>query len=231
MYNLKEEVEKFFEKYPPALEIYNKLTQVGEVYIMGGILRELKDNGRIEKLRDADFAIDIKNKIIWKELINEVPNKKNHFGGYKFLCSNFIIDIWDVKKTWAFENDIIKVVDNDYFSNLSKSVYLNMDAIVYDLKNDRWNDDIYNVAKESGVIDIVLKKNPFEELNVLRAMVLRQKYSMKYSKELAKIILEYAEKESFEENMLKMQEKRYGNSLLKKEQIQREIINARNVIY
>ena len=54
------EIEKYLEKYPPALKVYRELIRIGDVYIMGGLLREYKDNNRIEELRDADFTVYIK---------------------------------------------------------------------------------------------------------------------------------------------------------------------------
>ena len=45
------------------------------------------------------FSINIKNRELWKELLNEMPHTLNHFGGDKFMCSGFIVDIWDVAET------------------------------------------------------------------------------------------------------------------------------------
>lgn len=212
--NLRIEIEEYLKKYPPALWLYKMLIQAGDVYVMGGLLREYKDKDKIAELRDADFTINIKNRKVWDELLRQVPHKRNHFGGYKFLCSGFIIDIWDVKKTWAFENQVIKVENSNYFEYLSKSVFLNLDAIIYDLTNNKWNDLIYRDAIKNGELGIVLRENPFKELNVLRAMVLRKKYNMYYSEELAKMILDYSEQHTFLNNIMKIQEGRYGYIIL-----------------
>ena len=228
--NLRIEIEEYLKKYPPALWLYKMLIQAGDVYVMGGLLREYKDKDKIAELRDADFTIDIKNRKVWDELLRRIPHKRNHFGGYKFLCSGFIVDIWDVKKTWAFKNQVITVEGNNYFEYLSKSVFLNLDAIVYDLTNDKWNDQIYQNAVKNGELGIVLKENPFKELNILRAMVLRKKYNMRYSEELAKMILDYSAEATFLKDIMKMQEDRYGYIILSTGKIKQEIEYASRCI-
>ena len=224
--NIKIEIERYLEKYPPAMRVYKMLIQAGNVYVMGGLLREYKDNNEIIESRDADFTIDIKNWKLWNELLEQIPHKRNRFGGYKFLCSGFIVDIWDVRKTWAFERQIIKIKDNDYLKYLSKSVFLNLDALVYDLTNDRWNDCIYQDAMKSSELGVVLRKNPFEKLNVLRAMILRAKYNMRYSEELARIISDHAQSDSFLEKMIKVQQERYGYIILNEDEIRQEVLTA-----
>ena len=146
------------------------------------------------------------------------------------MCSGFIIDIWDVKKTWAFEKQVIKVENNNYFEYLSKSVFLNLDAIIYDLTNDKWNDLIYQNAVKNGELEIVLRENPFKELNILRAMVLREKYNMRYSEELAKMILDCSAEDTFLKDIMEIQEGRYGYIILSKEKIKQEVENARRCI-
>ena len=42
---------------------------------------------------------------------------------------------------------------------LPKTVFLNMDAIIYDMKNDKWYDTEYKKAMETKVLDIILEEN------------------------------------------------------------------------
>lgn len=218
------EIEKYLKKYPPAQILFEKLVEIGDVYIIGGLLREYKDNNQINSLRDADFSINIKHKEKWEKVIKDIPNQKNRFGGYKFNCSGFIVDVWDVKETWAFRNKIIDVDETEFFKYLSKSVFLNVDALIYDLSNNRWNDAIYLQAMEKNEIDIVLEKNPFIELNLLRSMILKRKYKMDYSKKLANMIYDYSKiDKSFVNKLLDIQDKRYRKIVLTKESVAQEI--------
>ena len=220
---IRTEVEAYLAQYPPALSLFRKIMKVGDVYIVGGLLREYRDNGKIQELRDADFSINIKNRELWKELLNEMSHTLNHFGGYKFMCSGFIVDIWDVAETWAFQKHFIEVEDKDYFEHLTDSVYLNIDAIAYDLSNDKWNDSGYRKAMESNILDLVLAENPYIELNLLRAMVLRRKYNMQYSKKLKNVILTYSEHKEFVADLMMIQQNRYGYKVLSEIAINAEI--------
>lgn len=221
--NIKIEIEKYLEKYPPALELFKILLKTGEVYAVGGMLREFKDNGKIIDLRDADFSVHIKNREMWNALLEKIPYTRNNFGGYKFLCSGFIIDVWNVKETWAFRENIIEVEEGKYFEKLAQSVFLNVDAIVYDFINDRWNDMIYQQAMEKRELGVVLKSNPFVELNILRAMVLRKRYEMFYSNELKDLIATHSVKNNFCNILIEMQKRRYKKYVLPEEDILHEI--------
>ena len=154
----------------------------------------------------------------------------NRFGGHKFKCSGFIIDVWDVKETWALKNKIIEVEENEIFEYLPRSVFLNVDALVYDLSNDKWNDGIYRQAMLERKIDVVLENNPFIELNLLRAMILKRKYKMQYSEKLASLICEhYCSKQDFARELLETQSKRYGYSVLTQTDINHEIDICKNI--
>lgn len=80
---------------------------------------------------------------------------------------------------------------------------------------------------KSRVLDIVLAENPFVELNIIRAMVLRKKYNMNYSKKLANIIYEYSQMKNFTDQVMVIQKKRYGYYVVDKKIIEEEIEVAR----
>ena len=39
------------------MEAFQELSEVGDIYVMGGILREYNDKHKIERLRDADLLL------------------------------------------------------------------------------------------------------------------------------------------------------------------------------
>lgn len=225
MGNVREAVETYLQGYPPALKLFQQLVKVGELYLIGGVLREYKDNGTINELRDADFIIDIKDEALWKKMLEEYQPRGNHFDGYKFYCENhFLVDIWEVDKTWAYRNGIITYDKANYLESLPKTVFLNMDSIIYDLNADKWYDAIYQEAICSKVLDIVLKENPHVELNILRSLVLRRRYEMAYSDELQSLILQYMNTDvDFVNTLLDIQYNRYHKEVLSREEIEQEL--------
>ena len=65
-----------------------------------------------------------------------------------------------MKETWAFKEQKVLANEKNYFNKLPDTVFLNMDALVYDLKKDIWNDYLYKEAMKSRVLDIMwLTKN------------------------------------------------------------------------
>lgn len=221
MNNIKSAVDAYIRKYPPAFELFQNLLEVGDVYMIGGVLREYRDKEKIEDLRDADFIIDIHDRSKWERIISIYRPGRNHFEGYKFSCSGFIVDVWEMEKTWALKNNIVTISGNDWLSTLPKTVFLNMDAIIYDMKHDRWYDREYRQAKDTGVLDVVLEDNPYVELNVLRAMILQKKYDMTYSRRLRDIIRKCLKKDvNLKQTLMDIQYNRYQKEILTEQDIE-----------
>lgn len=215
MSDIKSAVMAYFENCPPAAELFKRLLEAGKLYLIGGALREFKDHGRIEDLRDADFIIQVTEAEEWKKIINCYQPERNHFDGYKFICEGLIVDVWEIENTWALRNRKVAMKEGNCLEALPKTVFLNMDAILYDLTEDIWYDKEYQDAKRTGVLDVVLEENPYIELNVLRAMILQQKYHMEYSDRLKKIIADCTrKKKDFSQILMQIQKRRYHREIL-----------------
>lgn len=225
MNNLKETIYLYLEKYPPALTLFRTLEETGNIYFIGGVLREFRDNHDIIHLRDIDIIIDIKKGERWKKLLSEYDVGTNRFGGYKLFCSGLIVDIWPLGETWAYKNQIIKCKPAKYVECLTSTVFLNIDAIVYDMSRNVWYDSGYREAMESKVLDVVLECNPAIPLNIIRAIVLKKRYDLAYSTKLKYIIRkEMHEKENFFDMLMDIQMKRYKKEILTKESIEDELL-------
>lgn len=224
MENLKNVIYTYLEKYPPSLELFYLLERAGDIYLIGGVLREYRDNGNILDLRDIDIVIDVHQKELWQQILNHYVPKKNSFGGYKLICSGLVVDIWPLNETWAYRNKIVECVPEEYVKMLPDTVFLNMDSIIYDLKKDIWYDEKYCAAMESRVLDIVLVDNPRVQLNIIRAMVLKKRYNMTYSDKLKHVIsAEIGQNEDFINELLRIQEERYHKNILSVKEIEKEL--------
>lgn len=221
---LKEIIYQYLEKYPPALNLFHMLEEIGNIYLIGGVLREFKDNNKIINLRDIDIIIDIKNSVCLEKILSKFDVGKNRFGGYKLFCSGLVVDIWSLDETWAYKNQILKCKSTNYVECLTSTVFLNIDAIVYDMKNNIWYDRKYQEAMRSRVLDVVLECNPEVPLNVIRAIMLKKRYDMTYSKRLKCIIKkEMNARENFLDMLMNIQVKRYKREILSKELIENEL--------
>lgn len=224
---LKQAISNYLRKFPPALELYRELEQAGNLYLIGGSLREYLDKGDILKLRDIDIIIDISSPEIWSKIIYNYETERNIFDGYKLNCSGLIVDVWAIEDTWAYKNEIVCCNQSSYVKCITDTVFLNLDAIVYDVKNEIWYDDKYKQAMEDRILDVVLDKNPQILLNLLRAFILKKQYNMVFSKKLNEIVkVQKQEHRDLLDELLQIQQRRYKNEILSKEDIKRELYNV-----
>lgn len=196
-----------------------QLMSEANIYLFGGAVRDYL-NGEINNARDLDFVLESKNDGFYIDIsmyiYGGVTYTKNRFGGYKITFNNHLtIDVWNIQDTWAFKTN--KLMTSP--SNLLKSVYLNIDSVVYCLNTDKYIDNCdksYYEIMKNGILDIVFEDNPQIELNLLRALVLRDKYKMKFSKKLEDVLFNYINinRNTFIKNLLNLQKNHYKIVLL-----------------
>ena len=61
----------FLEKHPSSKEFFIKLCSVGDVFLIGGVLREYKDHADFISLRDIDIAIQVDDDLAYNNLVKE----------------------------------------------------------------------------------------------------------------------------------------------------------------
>lgn len=214
-------LKEYLTKHHPARILFERLGELGCIYLIGGVLREIKDNGKILFLRDIDIVLDTEKEKEYELLLSEYKPENNRFGGYKIQCHDLIVDVWLLRQTWAYSANIIECDRKDYSIMLPKTVFLNMDSIVYDMKNGKWYDDKYQEAMKTKVLDVVLEDNPFLELNIVRSLVIGKRYEMIFSVKLKELIRNYVNSYSGRENdaalkLYEVQNMRYKKEILSK---------------
>lgn len=229
MGELREEIYAYLKDYPPSLKLFKRLEETGDLFLIGGILREYRDNEKLVKLRDIDIIIDIRDTGQWNAILQEYNHVKNKFDGYKIICSNLIMDIWPLHECWAYRAKKIICEPDQYVENLPRTVFLNMDSIIYDMSNGLWFDDIYKEAKRSGILDVVLADNPHLELNILRAVILKERYQMAFSDKLVHIIAQKDVEELYAK-LVVIQEKRYKEEIVSPKVIKEVLLDCRKRI-
>lgn len=174
-------------KYENIVELFKNLNSNGELYIFGGAVRHYLDNGNFNTLpRDFDIIFKKKDSTVKLEKIitQYFKFKKNRFNGYKFQINNLKFDIWNIEDTWAFRENKVKYDSQNYISKLTETVFLNIDSLIFDLNNKKLYADKYKKIINTKELDVVLNENPFLELNLLRALILMDKYNLSLSSSL-----------------------------------------------
>lgn len=224
--NIKNQLICLLGKDSNTLNFIEELTNVGDLLFFGGSIRDIcmfPDNPPLP--RDFDIAIKFKDTREFELITRRYDYKKNRFGGYKFKVANIEFDVWDLENTWAFNNTNLQASEE----NLAKSVYLNIDGIVYNFNKSKIYDELFRTSIKACKLDVNLEVNPQVELNLLRALVFKDKYKEKYklnfSSKLKNIFKEYLEDESVElvDNLYNLQCTHYKKDYLSKEKIQYEL--------
>lgn len=209
-----------------TLNFIEELSNVGDLLFFGGSIRDIclfPDNPPLP--RDFDIAIKFKDKTNFDLITRKYSNRRNRFGGFKFKIGNMEFDIWDLENTWAFKNTNLQASEE----NLAKSVYLNIDGIVYNFNKSKLYDELFRTSIKASKLDVNLEENPQVELNLLRALVFKDKYKEEYklnfSSNLKRVFKKYLADESVElvENLYNLQCTHYKKDHLSKEKIKYEL--------
>ncbi len=163
-------------------QLIERLNKAGPVVILGGALRDWIVG---KTPRDIDLVLDCPNKSL--EFLAQYKAEKNKFGGYYFKIDDVEFDVWNLDSTWAFKKDSSFTKN---LKTLTKTVFFNMDAVLYYLDTDKLQDDGFGQAMESKTLDIVFEPNPFPFLCVSKALCALQKYELRASDNLNRYIEE-----------------------------------------
>ena len=226
-YKIRNQISLLLEDYREASNFIDILSKAGELLFFGGSIRDCYINKGFDSLpRDFDIAIKFHSELYesqgWFEnLLKEYNYKKNRFGGFKVLINDIEFDIWDMKNTWAFKEKKIAPTEE----NLTKTVYLNVDGIVYNYNRDLLYYNELNESLLNKIIDIVLQENPQKKLNLLRAMIFKKKYDLNYSEKLINEFRELVllEKQNLVSDFYKIQIAHYKEERLSKNDIKLEL--------
>lgn len=183
----------------------------GDVYLFGGIIRDIALLGRRGFNSDIDLVVE-GNWTHFVTYLESLNAKKNKFGGYRLMVGEWPVDIWNAKETWAIKQGLVQYKG---IASLTETTVLNWDAI---LMNWRTRSFIYrkNYFEDmrSRTLDIVLEDNPNPLgmfIRVLRHLCLKnaEKISPAAARYLAKNTKNYSydEIKSFEINS-------YNNSMI-----------------
>lgn len=224
---IREKVDSIITKELWSAQLIAELEKNFGVIIFGGAIRDILF-GHENEIRDIDIVLypikqedDSRQDILLKNIIHKNCNKnytKNQFDGYKIKGTRTILDIWLLKDTWAFRQNIISMSQQ----NLLKSVYLNIDAYAWDYSMKSFISDCDKKKKHK--IDVVLEKSACEELNLIRAVVLSQKYDMHLSDKIIDKLWGMLEHWfSIETDIFSIERRHYGNVIVTRNDIKHAI--------
>jgi len=183
----------------------------GDVYLFGGILRDIALLGRSGFSSDIDAVVEGD----WTNCVRYLDSlgaRRNKFGGYRLVVAGWPVDIWNAKETWAIRHGFVQYKG---IASLTETTVLNWDAI---LMNWRTRSFIYRPHylehMHARLLDIVLEENPNPlgmATRVFRHLCLKdaRQLSIKAAQYLAKCA------NAYDFNALREQElSSYGNAVI-----------------
>lgn len=165
----------------------------GDVYLFGGMLRDLALFGKNGFNSDIDLVVEGN----WSQFSNYLATlnaRKNKFGGYRLTIGDWPVDIWDAKETWGIKQGLVSYKG---ISSLTQTTFLNWDAILMN-----WRTKVFHYRKDYFIeinnryMDIVIEQNPNPlgmVVRILRYIVMKDAERVSYSvcNYLAKALNEY----------------------------------------
>ena len=131
----------------------------GELYLFGGILRDMAMFGRKGFASDSDIDLVVEGD--WNHLtayLEKLGASRNRFGGFRLQVEGRPIDIWAACETWAIREGLVPYQG---IESLMRTTILNWDAILLN-----WRTGVvicpsnYFFDIRRCLMDVVLPKNP-----------------------------------------------------------------------
>lgn len=139
------------------LDFLVALVPNGDVYLFGGVLRDVALYGKRGFHSDIDLVIVGDWGSVAKHLEYRGASR-NRFGGYRLQVNGWPIDLWSAEKTWAIAEGHVPYHG---VASLLETTILNWDAILMNWRTRRiicHEDYLEKLSKR--ILDIVLKPNP-----------------------------------------------------------------------
>ncbi len=129
----------------------------GDVYLFGGLLRDMALLGKNGFNSDIDIVVEGN----WNNCISYLESlgaQKNKFGGYRLEVAEWPVDIWNAEETWAIKQGLVSY---NGIGSLTQTTVLNWDAILMNWRTRNFVcDPKYVETINSRALDIVLEENP-----------------------------------------------------------------------
>lgn len=209
--SLDEPIETNFQTLGGFIDFLAASVPRGEVYLFGGVLRDLALLGREGFKSDVDIVVegDWKEFVRWLDVFGA---RRNRFGGYRVRIGNWPIDVWNAEETWAIRRGLVPYMG---IMSLTKTTVLNWDAILMNWRTRRFIcNESYLDDLRGRILDIVLEDNPNPLGMAVRVF---RHISTKEARRIGRSAISYLERctTTYSLDELKASElQSYGNSMI-----------------
>lgn len=150
-------LDREYDRDPALVALLNSLKSSNQVYIFGGLVRDIALNGITSKKSDIDLVFT-GSKLNIESAVSDYEVNVNKFGGYRLNTKHWQVDIWKASESWAFRNTHCTYKN---IESLLDTTITNWDSILFDLQTKRViarNSYFSEITR--GYLDLVLSQNP-----------------------------------------------------------------------
>lgn len=190
---VKKSLSSYRAANPLLSQIMERLELSGDIYIVGGYIRNVCLGG---KVRDIDLMVDMDS----AKLHNIVKDSGslytyNRHGGMKLYTDSVVADIWTMNENWAFKTNSVSLRDDAKLNSIAQGCFYNFDSLVVRLRDYRYNFKYFEEFLNTRKLDILKDanyqaRNPMLEANILRAFYIKKEYGITFSDRVNKYIFD-----------------------------------------
>lgn len=185
---LKERVDYFFNtgarSRTEVADFAERMRGLGQVGVVGGMLRNLLLEGNRDFVSDVDFVVDCVSIDEFQRTMTALGAKQNRFGGFGVSLRQWKVDVWPLERTWAAMEGHVEIKE---LSDLIKTTFFNWDEIIYELeKHELIAAPRYFEWLEQRFLEINLEANPNPLGNAVRAIRYAWRWNAVWGPQLTK---------------------------------------------
>lgn len=159
-------------------EFAQGLLELGQVAVVGGMIRDLWLAGNRPFESDVDFVLDPDSLQQFERIMPLLGATRNRFGGYSVDLKQWKVEVWPLERTWAAVHGHVEV---DKIEDIIHTTFFNWDGILYLIGEGRlvYLDGYFSEISKRH-LEINLEANPNPAGNAIRAL----RYSCRWGGEL-----------------------------------------------
>ncbi|WP_287815125.1 hypothetical protein [Pseudomonas sp.] len=158
---LRKRIIRFFDSYARAqiLNFVRHLSAIGEVYVFGGLIRDIALFGGKEFNSDIDLVVECSQvDLDYFFSACELLAQRNKFGGYRTILDGWSVDVWAVEETWAFKEGL---VEYSGVESLLSTTVTTWESVLFSFRTRKIISSMDYLERISrGELDVVLVENP-----------------------------------------------------------------------
>jgi len=160
----------------------------GDVYIVGGMLRDLFLAGNRSFSSDIDFIISECSSSDFDALMLPLGARRNRFGGYRIQLQKWSVEMWRLEDTWAHREGLCDVFTVE---DVGKTTFFDWDPIFYNVaRRDVLVEPDYFQRLRNRILEVRLGKSPNPLANIVRALRYANKWDALFGPGLARLVLQ-----------------------------------------